>query len=646
MATAEELLVHARLRDDLSRPLRGVEQQVERTARRVKSLGAMARTSAGGRGLGAINVAGKTLGTRMRSLGGQVRSLSSDLGRTLVSGARAGAVALGAMTAAVGIFGIKASSQFQTSRLAFEALLGSAEKGNAMFAALVEMNKKTPFELGDLAGSTQLLLRYGVGADQVLGIVKSLSDAAALTLNPAENLNRLGLAVGQVVSSGRLLGGEARQLAEAGINAYGFFAEKLGITVAEARKLGEAGELSADMFVEGLLRGDKALGIVAGGAEKLNKTLLGQFSNLKDRIAQTFDDTAGDLNRSLTAAMPAIGDAVAGALAVIGPPIFDLLGMLAGLATKALPVLAPLFAALVTGVGRLLDAAAPALALLEPVVDELVVAVGELVRELVPVMPELVHGFVLLVGLLPDFVRLLTLLVPLVTPLVEVLDALLGFGPTRMILLGVATAILAFGPISSIVSGVWTFVAAIYGLATAYRTLGAAQVGAGGPLGGIPGAGGLPGAAGKGAGLVKGLGVAAVGATGVLGLYGAQSSAMSKGGASVGDVLGGAASGAMVGGALGSVIPGVGTAIGAGVGGVVGGAGTFVSGLFGKKKKAQAAPSARAGGNVDASMTMAPGAVVIDARGLTEEQVARLIPSEMERYQRERTERGPGGARG
>lgn len=629
MATNEELVVHARLRDDLSRPLRAVEGQVEATARRVRSLTAAGRAAAGGKGLGGITVAGKTLSQRLNGLNTQVRSLSSSFGSTLATGVRRVGLAVGALTAAVGIFGIKASSQFQTSRIAFEALLGSAEKGNALFAELVAFNKKTPFELGDLAGSTQLLLRYGVEADKVVSVIKGISDAAALTLNPSENLQRASLAIGQIVSAGRVMGQDARQLTEAGITVYKFFAQQLGITQAEARKLGEAGELSADMLIEGLMRGDKALGIVAGGAEKLNKTLLGQFSNLKDAIAQTFDDTAGELNQSLTSAMPGIITAVTDVLRLVGPPVFDLLGQIAHLAQRALPVLAPLFAAIVDGVGRLLDAAAPAFDLLNPVVDDLVAAIGELVTELVPVMPDLVRGFVLLVGLLPDFVRLLGALVPLVTPLVNILDTLLGFGPTRGIILGVATAVLAFGPVSSIVGGVWSFVAALWGLVGAYRALGGAQAGV------VPGA--VPGM--TGAGGLGMLGKAGAGLAGLGGLVGVAGSAVdaNNNGLSLGNVLAGAGSGALAGGSIASIVPGLGTVVGIGGGALIGAGATILGGLFHKKHKTEAAPSSPAGA-VTYETNLPPGAIVVYPQ--TEMELERSIAAGIRRYDRDRAERG------
>lgn len=632
MATNEELLVHARLRDDLSRPLRAVEGQVEATAARVRSLGTAGKVAAGGKGLGGITVAGKTLSQRLSGLNTQVRSLSSSLGSALVTGVRRTGLAVGALTAAVGVFGIKASTQFQTSRIAFEALLGSAEKGNALFDKLVAFNRHTPFELGDLAGSTQLLLRYGVEADKVMGVIKGLSDAAALTLNPSESLQRGALAIGQIVSADRVMGQDARQLTEAGITVYKFFAKQLGITQAEARKLGEAGELSADMLVEGLMRGDAALGIVANGAERLNKTLSGQFSNLKDAIAQTFDKTAGSLNKSLTAAMPGIITAVTTLLTTVGPPVFDLLGQIARLAQHALPILAPLFGAIVTGVGRLLDAAGPAFDLLSPVIDDLVMALGELVTALVPVMPDLVRGFVLLVGLLPDFVRLLTNLVPLVTPLVNLLDTLLGFAPTRGIILGIATAILAFGPVSSVVGGVWAFVSALWGLVAAYRALSSAQAGAG-----VPGVPGAVGAAGGGAGMLGKAGGVLGGIAGVGGVLASGANAQQSG-LNVGNVLGGVGSGALGGAAIGSLFaPGIGTAIGAGTGAVVGGAVTALAGIFGHKKHAEAAPAA-GGGSVTYATNLPPGAIIVYPQ--TEMDLERSIASGIKRYDRDRYERG------
>lgn len=550
---AEPVVIEARLRDELTRPLRAARAELERAEIAARRLGVTSGGSASA-GLTRMEAAAKRLQRAASTANVHLRAMSAWVGRELVQAARRGAIGLALVVTAIAGFGLKAASNFQQARIAFDTLLGSADKGKALFDQLQKINLTTPFQLGEIAPATQLLLRYGVAGERVVPVLKSLLDAAALSGEPAANLSKLSLAVGQVVQKGKLEGQEARQLAEAGIDAYGLMAAKLGTTRAEAIKLGEAGKLSSEVFLEGIQNLDGPLAKLRGGAEKMSQTLMGQLSNLKDAINVRLADAASPLVTQLTAQIPAITAAVGSAVDAVGPPVFRLVGLLAEGLARVLPIIAPLLAIVVDQLGRLMTAAAPGLKALEPLGGEIGRALVELVDALVPVMPDLVALFIALVQVLPVFIRLLADLVPLVSPMARLATALLSFDPVRNVMAGLLAVLIGYRALSGIASSVWAFATAIRGVAAAQTEANVATAAGGGGLSGR-----------------TALGIGAIGAGGagvVIGAPGATS------GQSAGADLAFVGSGALLGAGIGSVVPVVGTGVGAAAGGVL--AGGFV----------------------------------------------------------------------
>lgn len=533
--------------------LRAVGAEASRTGRLAGTAGAS--------GLSRMEVASQRLHKAAGAAHERLRSMSTWMGSQLEQNARRGAIGITVLVAAIAGFGLKAASNFQQARLAFDTLLGSAAAGKALFTQLQQINLKTPFQLGEIAPATQLLLRYGVAANQVVPVLKSLLDAAALSGDPSGNLQKLSLAVGQVVQKGKLEGQEARQLAEAGVDAYGLMAVQLGKTRAEVIKLGEAGKLSSDTFVAGITAQVGPLEKLRGGAEKMSQTLMGQLSNLKDAVNVRLADASAPLVEKLSAQIPALTELVGTAVDKVGPPVFELVGLLAQGLTRVLPIVAPLLAIIVTQLGRLLTAAGPALTALEPLGGEIGTALVQFVDELVPIMPDLVALLIAMVQILPDFIRLLTDLLPAIDALARFATALLEYEPVRKILAGLLVVLLGYRALSGIVSTLWGFASGLRAIAAAETEATAASAGGGG-LGAV------------------GLGKIAGGLAGAAVLYGGIADAQ-KSGPTAGNVLAGAAGGALTGAALGSVLPGVGTGVGAVAGGVIGGGAAYLSGLFG-----------------------------------------------------------------
>jgi tape measure domain-containing protein len=624
VATEEELVVHARLRDALSRPIAGVRREVERTTRSLRELSRAGVVAGGRRGLGSIDAATRGLGSRLRGAANEARGLGTALNQHVTRSARVAATAIGAITIAAGALGVNTAADFQMAEVSLRRLTGSAAEGKALFQFLTELDPMRPFDIGQLNQAAVTLASFGVKGQELQDTIAGLTNAVAT--NPAA-LDPAARAIGQMSQAGTIFAQDLNQLINAGIPGLNEAMEKAyGMTAAEVRRANERGaSLASKPFLDALFAGAEGT-----GEEIATQTFRGLLSGVKSRAMLNLVDAFDPLLGVLQGQLPAMEAAFGSFVETIAPPLSDLLGTIVPLLGDFLRGSAPLLGAIFTGLGDLLAAAAPAFSLLDPVVDDLVLAIGELVTELVPVMPDLVHGFVLLVGLLPDFVRLLGMLVPLITPLVNIADALLSFGPTRWAVIGLLGAIMGFSALAGPTQALWGFVAALRGLS-------AAQAGA--AAGGLAGG---PGAA--GGGLLGGLAKGAAGIGGAAGFYMSANDA-AKNGVSVGNVLGGAASGAMLGATIGSIIPGAGTGAGALLGGAIGGGASLVTGLLGGRKASR--PEHRLpAASLDNSLTMAPGAVVIDARGMSEAELARLIPRQIETYQRDRTERGVGASRG
>jgi tape measure domain-containing protein len=544
----EEVGVHAKMRDELSQPLRQVEGQARRTGRALRDIGDE-RTVRGSRRLGGeVGKLGRQVGRLDRGLQGMSRTLS----RQVTTGVRRTSMAVGALTIAIGVMAVRSASNFEQTRIALDGMLGSAAAGARMFESAKVFNRRTPFELPDITAGQRQLLGFGFVEQQVMPLVQSVADVVAGLGAGREGLNRVLLNLGQVQAQGVVTGRELRDFATIGFPGYELVAHILGKTKEEIRAMGDDAEVSADQFITAVTSMAGPLQKFGGMAEKQMNSLWGLWSNVKDAWNERLVDQAHPLTQSMKDVLRGLPELAGTALDKFGPPLFDLLGMLVEFATDAVPVFAPLFAAIVDGVRVLLNAAGPGMAGLGGVVGELTRSVGELVRELVPVMPDLVDAFLALVGVLPEFVRLLGRLVPLVTPLAGLATELLSLD-------GVAAALLAtllgYRALRSVVGVIMATGAALQGLAGAQVAAAAASTVA-------AGAGGAAGAAGVAARLgTFARGAGALGGAGLL-THGAVRDRPLE------TVAGGALAGAVA----GSVIPGVGTLVGGGLGALGGGA--------------------------------------------------------------------------
>lgn len=175
--------------------------------------------------------------------------------------------------------GVTYNAQMEQYQTSFEVMLGDAQRAADLIQKLKDMAAKTPFSVEDLTSSAQLLINYGLSAEEATESLQVLGD---ISQGSAEKLNRIALAYGQMSAKGKVLFEETRQMTEAGFNPLQAVAAMTGETLAEVSKRCEDGALSVDEVKEAMKAAASEGGRYFQSMEKQSQTLSGRWSTLKD----------------------------------------------------------------------------------------------------------------------------------------------------------------------------------------------------------------------------------------------------------------------------------------------------------------------------------------------------------------------------
>ena len=113
-----------------------------------------------------------------------------------------------AMAGLIG-FGVKYNAEIEQLQTSFEVMTGSAEKAKDIIAELQKIGAETPFEVKDLAKATNLLMNYGLEADDAIDKMMMLGDIAQ---GSSEKMNRIAMAYGQMSSAGKVSLEDVKQM--------------------------------------------------------------------------------------------------------------------------------------------------------------------------------------------------------------------------------------------------------------------------------------------------------------------------------------------------------------------------------------------------------------------------------------------------
>ncbi len=173
------------------------------------------------------------------------------------------------------------ADQLTRAQLGFEGMLGSAKAGAEFMEQIKQFAIATPFETMDVVRNANFMMAMGFQAKEVIPMLQNIGDAVARFGGGADQIERIVLALGQMRMAGRVNAQDMLQLVQAGIPAWQFVADAMGMTTAQLRELSDAGKLQAKPAIAAILSGMEKL---YGGAmaENANKTLGGILSQIKD----------------------------------------------------------------------------------------------------------------------------------------------------------------------------------------------------------------------------------------------------------------------------------------------------------------------------------------------------------------------------
>jgi tape measure domain-containing protein len=169
--------------------------------------------------------------TKMAKLGSmsKIHQAGHNVTRTAF---RIGA-AFTAATAGLAFF-LNEAGQFNKTRIAFETMAGSVEKGQALLEELHGFALKTPFSIQDVETNAAMLLGMGIEIEKVIPTMKALGDVASGINRP---LGMVALNFGQIKTRGVLMGTELRDFARQGVPIIEQLAKQLNKTGAEIQEM-------------------------------------------------------------------------------------------------------------------------------------------------------------------------------------------------------------------------------------------------------------------------------------------------------------------------------------------------------------------------------------------------------------------------
>lgn len=180
---------------------------------------------------------------------------------------------------------ISLAADYERASIAFEVMTKSATVGRNLLNQINQLAIETPFQSSELVKSAKQVMAFGFEVHDVIPILSKLGDVSVAT---GSDMDRLILALGQVRTTGRLMGQELRQFTNAGVPILEYLAKVLGKTSSEIPNLVRQGRISFGDVAEAINMMTDSGGLFFGMMDRINKeTVSGRWANLKETVQLT-----------------------------------------------------------------------------------------------------------------------------------------------------------------------------------------------------------------------------------------------------------------------------------------------------------------------------------------------------------------------
>ena len=220
---------------------------------------------------------------------------------------------------------IEVKTQFEFLQTAINSFAGNAEKGAKIMKELTQFATNSPLQVNDITEAAKQLMAFGVGADNVVGQIKMLSDVAAGAGKPIKDIAYI---YGKSLTEGKVYTRTLMQFGNLGIPIYEALAKVMDTTPSKIKKMTQMGAVGFDDVKRAIESLTAAGGQYYGFSDKMMSTTAGLLSNVKDKWILAMKDMGessdGFINMSVGLVDSAIahwkelGDAIAIAAAAVG----------------------------------------------------------------------------------------------------------------------------------------------------------------------------------------------------------------------------------------------------------------------------------------------------------------------------------------
>lgn len=271
-----------KLNDQMSSALRSILTQLEATENQIEDVRE------------GIEKVPKSMSMWTVAMGGALGGLITKVGGFLTSAISAG---------------INFNRSMEDYTTNFTTMLGgSVDLAKAKVEELQAFASSTPFAMEELAQGTQTLLAFGIESEYTTEVLRMLGDVA---LGDKQKFQSLSLVFGQVMSQGKLMGGDLLQMINAGFNPLQVISEKTGQSMSELKDQMSKGAISAAMVAEAFKIATSEGGQFYQGMASASQTFSGIWSTLQDNatalLGSFFAPIADGLKWLMQVAITVIG---------------------------------------------------------------------------------------------------------------------------------------------------------------------------------------------------------------------------------------------------------------------------------------------------------------------------------------------------
>ena len=191
----------------------------------------------------------------------------------------------------------------EQTEIAFEVMLGSAEKAQKTLKELYDFADKTPFDTDQVVQAGRKLLAFGINADEIGEKLQKLGDIAASFDD--RDIGGLATIFGKITAMGKAQAEELQQLTDRGVPILTTLAEMYGVTSQEILDMGSKGQITAEVIDAAFSKMTGAGGLYEGMMERIADTLGGKastaMSKWKTAVAKAGKALGAILKPALTA---------------------------------------------------------------------------------------------------------------------------------------------------------------------------------------------------------------------------------------------------------------------------------------------------------------------------------------------------------